>query len=60
MFLLAIIGLLFINCFLIVKWLYKYEHMIRFLNRLGGKITGGTIARKALFNINQMYNQRFN
>ena len=60
LFLLAVIGLLFINCFLIVKWLYKYEHMIRFLNKLGGKITGGTIARKALFNINQMYNQRFN
>ena len=57
---LIIILILFLNCFLIVKWLYKYEHMIKFLNKLGGKITGGTLARKALFNINQMYNQRFN
>ena len=58
--LLTIILLIFLTCLFIVKWLYKYEHMVRFLNSIGGKIVGGNITKKALFNINQMYNDRFN
>ena len=54
--LLAVIILLFINCLFIVKWLYKHEYMINFLNKLGGKLVGGTISKKTLFNINQMVN----
>lgn len=59
-FLLTIILLIFLTCLFIVKWLYKYEHMVRFLNNIAGKIVGGNMTKKALFNINQMYNSRFN
>lgn len=48
--------LLFINCFFIIKWLYKHDYMIRFLKLLEGGLTGGSIVKGALFNVNQMMN----